>query len=132
MYGFSTPLTHKNEKYGFIDEHETRIAAGITFVLGFYTLIHVLLLREYSVPLGVVSVLWIDFVLKVVFGPQYSIFGGMARFFIRKRKPEWVGAMQKRFAWSMGLIFSTLVLVCLWIQSKLPTGPVAIKPENLS
>ena len=59
----------------------------------------------------VVAAFWVDFVLKVFFGPGWSYIGWIGARIVRKQKPEYVGAIQKRFAWSIGLGLSSIVLV---------------------
>ncbi|HBA44618.1 TPA: hypothetical protein DEG21_03210 [Patescibacteria group bacterium] len=39
------------------------------------------------------------------------------RLFLDKENALWVGAVQKRFAWGIGLFISTFVLYCLIILS---------------
>jgi hypothetical protein len=44
MYGtFVKGLSKKNDKYGFVNENEVRIATGVTFVFGLFSLFLVLL-----------------------------------------------------------------------------------------
>jgi hypothetical protein len=94
-------LSHKNDKYGFVNEHEIRIATGIMLALGLFSLFFVLFKANFLIPLVMVGAMWLDFVLKVFVSPKFSLFGAMVAPFIRKREPLWMGAVQKRFAWSL-------------------------------
>lgn len=114
MYWIPLPnISKKWDKYGFVNETEIRIATGITLVLGLFSLFLVLFKAEYSIPLVLVSLMVADFILKVFISPQLSIFGIIVRPFLRKWKEIWVGAVQKRFAWSIGIVLSALVLYCI-------------------
>jgi uncharacterized membrane protein len=62
--------------------------------------------------------LWFDFLIKVTIGPKYSPILALVRCFIKK-DPVWVGAVQKRFAWGIGLFISTFVAFCLIVLSKI-------------
>lgn len=116
MYWFAHPsLSNKTDKYGFINEHEVRIATGITFVMSLISLCLVLLRAEYTIPLVLVSIVTFDFIIKVILWPQYSIFGSFVRLFLNKKKALWVGTVQKRFAWSLGIFLSIFVIYCLLI-----------------
>jgi len=85
MYGTSLPhLSTKNDKYGFVDEREIRIATGITLVLGLLSLFLVLFKAEFDIPLILVSLIAADFVLKVFISPRLSIFGSIVRVFLKK------------------------------------------------
>lgn len=72
---------------------------------------------EYTIPLIIISFIWLDFVLKVFLDPKHSIFGSIVRPFLKGKTPLYVGAIQKRFAWEIGFVISTLVLLCLIVQS---------------
>jgi hypothetical protein len=54
----------------------------------------------------------------VFVSPEYSIFGRFVRLFLKK-EPYWIGSVQKRFAWSIGLVISTIAVLCLIFQSGL-------------
>jgi hypothetical protein len=114
MYWTHVPhLSQKGDKYGFADEREIRIATGITLVLGLISLALVLLKANYSIPLILVGLMVADFVLKVVIGPRWSIFGSFVRLFLKKWGEVWVGAVQKRFAWGIGIFLSSFALYCI-------------------
>lgn len=114
MYWTHVPhLSEKGDKYWFVNETEIRIATGITLVLGLLSLCLVLLKAEYSIPLVLVSLMVADFILKVFISPRWSIFGSFVRLFLSKWEEIWVGAVQKRFAWSIGILLSALVLYCI-------------------
>jgi hypothetical protein len=77
-------LSGKNDKYGFVDEREIRIATGITLMLGLFSLFLVVFKAEFSVPLFLVSLMVADFALKVFISPRWSIFGSFVRIFLKK------------------------------------------------
>lgn len=114
MYWTYVPhLSHKNDKYGFVDEREIRIATGITLVLGLFSFFLVLFKAEYNIPLILVSVIVLDFAIKVFLSPKLSIFGSFVRIFLKKGEEVWVGAVQKRFAWSIGIFLTAFVIYCI-------------------
>ena len=116
MYWFTHPtLSNKTDTYGFVNEHEVRISAGITLVMSLISLCLVLLRAEYDIPLVFTSIIIADFLLKVIIGPRFAIFGNIVRLFLDKKKTLRVGTVQKRFAWTIGLILSSFVLYCLLI-----------------
>jgi len=119
MYWTSLPdISKKWDKYGFVNETEIRIATGITLVLWLLSLCLVLLKAEYDIPLIFVSLMVTDFILKVFISPKLSIFGMFVRLFLKKWTEVWVGAVQKRFAWSIGIILSVLVLYCILLLGR--------------
>ena len=114
MYWTFVPeISKKWDKYGFINETEIRISAGITMVLWLFSLFLVFFKGEYNIPLIFVSLMVFDFFIKVFISPRFGIFGMLVRIFLKKWNEVWVGAVQKRFAWSLGLFLSSFVLYCI-------------------
>ncbi|MBP9779162.1 hypothetical protein KBD33_00895, partial [Candidatus Gracilibacteria bacterium] len=73
MYGTFVPkISQKDDEYGFVNEHEIRIATGVTLVLGLFSLFLVLFRAEYTIPLYLVSLIFLDFCIKVFISPKYS------------------------------------------------------------
>lgn len=68
MYGsFVKGLSEKDDKYGFVDEREIRLAAGVSLLIALFALFAVLLKSDYDKALIVIAFLWTDFVIKVFF-----------------------------------------------------------------
>lgn len=84
-----------------LNEREARAAAGILGTLGVMVIFigigfnHIIVARVY------IAFLWVDFFMRVV-NLNYSPSLLLGRFFVRNQTPEYVGAAQKRFAWSLG------------------------------
>lgn len=97
--------------YGVVNERAVRAAAGIMFLLGVIAFFVIRTTGNYLPLMIIVPLFWLDFFLKTVFKPDYSIFGAIGEWATRKQKPEWVGAAQKRFAWSIGLTLSSVMLI---------------------
>lgn len=118
MYGnFIKNISRSTDSYGFVDENEIRIATWITLVLGLTTFFLVLLKAEYTIAFYIIIPIWLDFILKVFISPRWSIFWSFVRLFLDTKNAVWVGAVQKRFAWGIGLFISTFVLYCLVLLS---------------
>lgn len=97
--------------YPVVNEREIRGAAGIMFLLGIIVFCYTLITKDFTYVYIIVPIFWMDFFLKTIFHPNLSIFGFISKIFIKKQSPEYVGAIQKRFAWSIGLILATIMLV---------------------
>ncbi len=88
-----------------INEREARATAGILGMLGILVLFiaigfgHVIVARVY------LTFLWFDFLAKVI-SPKYSPSLLLGKFVVRNQKPEYVGGLQKRFAWTLGWLIS--------------------------
>lgn len=92
-----------------INEREARAAAGILFMLGLCVIFvgigynHIIVARVY------LAFLWVDFTARVI-NPKYAPSMLLGKFVVRNQAPEYVGGLQKRFAWSLGWLISLPML----------------------
>ena len=88
-----------------INEREARAAAGILFMLGMIVIFvgigynHIIVARVY------LAFLFIDFTARMI-SPKYSPSLLLGKFVTKNQKPEYVGGLQKRFAWTLGWFIS--------------------------
>ena len=144
MYWTPLPdISKPHDKYGFVDEREIRIATGIMMILWLFSFFLVVFKAEFQIPLILVSIMVIDFLARIFISPKLSLFGSFVRLFLKKKDAIWVGSVQKRFAWSIGLILSSFTLYCillLWeyiapspgLQMVAVTGILAWIEQNLA
>ncbi len=104
--------SRKTSKYGFVNEVEVRIGAGLMFTVWLFTFLSVYYAGHYDFALIVVAIFWLDFLLKVI-NPAYSPVGKIANIINLTKEPIRVWAIQKRFARSIGLAMSSIVLMML-------------------
>lgn len=100
--------------YPVINERAVRAGAGITFALALFSFFHAFYLQDFSYLKVFVVVLFVDFFSKVILGTRFSPFSRLAEWIVRAQKPEYVGSVQKRFAWSLGLAMSTIMILFLF------------------
>lgn len=118
MYGTTLPhISEPGDRYGFVNEYEVRAAAGVMLGAAVWSFVSILFFAAYAVPLVLMSLMWVDFVLRVFVGPGASLSMRVVQPFVKRT--YWVGAFQKRFAWGMGLVLSSITLVCVLITSGL-------------
>lgn len=85
-----------------LNEREARAGAGILFVGAFIGLTNGVMLSTAIFSEYFITIFTFDFIIRVI-NPRYSPSLLLGRFFIKDQIPEYVGAEQKRFAWSIGL-----------------------------
>jgi Domain of unknown function (DUF4395) len=121
------------------NENEVRAAAGLTMVAGAVAFSYAYFEKQY-IPLQVMASLFlVEFLIRVTVGLRHSPFGVVARAMTSHRRPDWVAARPKRFAWWLGLAMAfamtvitnsgirgylprTMCLICLtlmWMESAL-------------
>ncbi len=98
-----------------LNEREARAAAGILFALGILSLLNAVMLSHGVVTRYFISFFTLDFLIRVI-NPSYSPSLLMGRFFVQNQIPEYVGASQKRFAWSIGLLLALPMFYLLVIH----------------
>ena len=88
-----------------INEREARAAAGILFMLGMIVIFvgigynHIIVARVY------LAFMFVDFTARM-FSPRYAPSLLLGKIVVQNQKPEYVGGLQKRFAWTLGWLIS--------------------------
>ena len=98
---------------GMLNEREARAAAGIMFVGAFIGLVNGVMLHTAVFSQYFVTFFAIDFTIRII-QPRYSPSLMLGRFFVQNQKPEYVGAIQKRFAWAFGFILFDLYVIIVF------------------
>jgi hypothetical protein len=105
-YGRVIPgLTHNGTpvRAGVFDEVEVRVAAGLTMALGGTAFAYANWGKVFGPIKAVTAFFLVDFLIRVTVGLPYSPTGVVARLLTWRRRPQWVSAKPKRFAWTLGL-----------------------------
>jgi len=96
-----------------INEREARAAAGILFLFGMISFMNAFLLHEFGYTKIFVTFFMIDFFVRIFINPRFSPSLIVGRFFVKNQTPEYVGAPQKRWAWSIGFILALVMFFVL-------------------
>lgn len=98
---------HSDEHgYKVLDERVMRGSAGIMFLLGIIMYINGFVIKRYEVLPYMAGFLVVNFLIGLLINPKYSPTVFISRLFVRKQSPLPIGAIQKKFAWSVGLALS--------------------------
>lgn len=97
-----------------LNEREARAGAGILLLLAVVAAVNAGLLGNFLPMRLVVTLFFLDFSLRVLVNPRYAPSLVLARLIVGNQQPEFTGAPQKRFAWSLGLGLASLVMVMVW------------------
>ncbi len=99
----------EEKKYKVLDERRMRASAGIMFLLGLIASINGFILQKYIVIPYFAGFLVINFLIGIFINPKFSPTLLIAYVFVRKQTPLPIGAVQKKFAWSLGLVLSIVI-----------------------
>ena len=96
-----------------LNEREIRAAAGILFLVMLISLMLILLKQDFLLVKYVISTFFIDFIIRVLINPTFSPTLILGRMIVSRQVPEYVGAPQKKFAWTIGLVLSGVMFLLL-------------------
>jgi len=91
-----------------VNEREARAAAGILLFFGLLSFMNSFMLSNFILTQYFVSFFMVDFFIRII-NPNYSPSLLIGRFFVQNQTPEYVGAVQKRFAWFIGFALSVIM-----------------------
>jgi hypothetical protein len=105
-----------------LNERELRAGAGILFAFAMIALMNVILLGNFYVIKLFIIIFILDFIIRIFINPKFAPSLIVGRMAVSKQKPEYVGAPQKRFAWSLGLILALF----MFFVTVLGTAPLVL------
>ena len=92
-----------------LNEREARAGAGLLFVFAILSFLYAYRTMDFRYTSIFITFFMVDFFIRVLVNPKYAPSLIVGRFFVARQKPEYVGAAQKRFAWSIGLALSVIM-----------------------
>jgi hypothetical protein len=111
-----------------LNEREIRAAAGILFLVIFTSLMLIMYDNDFLLAKYAVTLFLTDFIVRVFISPRFSPTLIIGRLIVRNQTPEYVGAKQKKFAWTIGIILSgTMFIFMVLVNSYSPiTGIICL------
>jgi hypothetical protein len=97
--------------YKALNERVVRGAAGIMFLVGIIAFIYGFIVQKYEVLPWLSGFMALNFFIGVFINPKFAPVTFVSWFMVRKQSPLHIGAVQKRFAWSLGLTLTSTIFV---------------------
>jgi hypothetical protein len=97
--------------YKVLNEREVRASSGIMFLFALVAFFNGLILKNYSIIPYISGFLLLSFLIAVFINPNYSPTMLIGSVFVWKQAPLYIGAVQKRFAWSLGIALSSAIFI---------------------
>ncbi len=94
-----------------LNEREIRAAAGILFVLMFVAILKVIFTANFILLKYAIVIFLTDMIIRVFINPKYSPTLILGRWIVNNQTPEYVGAVQKKFAWKIGIALGIIMLI---------------------
>jgi hypothetical protein len=96
-----------------LNEREIRASAGILFLFLFTAWMLILFKDNFLLVKYAITIFFADFIIRVLIDPKLSPSLIVGRWIVRKQKPEYVGAIQKKYAWTIGLVLSSIMFLLI-------------------
>lgn len=100
-----------------LNEREIRASAGILFLATYTSLMFILFDGNFIPIKYVITIFLADLLIRVLINPRFAPSLIIGRLMVRKQAPEYVGAPQKRFAWSIGIILSATMFYFFLVEN---------------
>lgn len=100
-----------------LNEREIRAGAGLLFVLMFISILSAIMQGSFILLKYSIMIFLADMLIRVLVSPRYSPVLILGRFIVRNQVPEYVGAVQKKFAWVIGIALGTTMFVLINIMN---------------
>jgi Domain of unknown function (DUF4395) len=111
-----------------LNEREIRASAGILFLATYTSLMFILFDGNFVLVKYVITIFLSDLLIRVLINPKFSPLLIISRLIVRNQVPEYVGAQQKKFAWSIGIVLSaTMFYFFIFVNAYSPiTGIICL------
>lgn len=101
----------EGKSFKVLNERVVRGSSGIMLLIGFIAFIYGFIVQEYIVLPYLSGFLAFSFLVAVFINPKFSPTVFISWVFVRKQSSLPIGAIQKKFAWSLGLILTTSIFI---------------------
>lgn len=94
-----------------LNEREIRAAAGILFLFTLVSFLIIILKGDFTMFKYVITGFLVDFLIRVFINPKFSPTLILGRLMVRNQTPEYVGAVQKKFSWYIGVVLAVTMFI---------------------
>ena len=101
----------EGKSFKVLDERRMRASAGVMLFLGIIASINAFMLYNYIVVTYISGFLMLNFMVGIFINPKFSPTVFIGYLVTYKQSPLPIGAIQKKFAWSLGLTLSATIFV---------------------
>ncbi|MGQ1783744.1 MULTISPECIES: DUF4395 domain-containing protein [unclassified Saccharicrinis] len=109
IFNFGEYVEDKNFKV--LNERVVRGNSGLMLLLGFIAFVNAFVIKNYIVLPYISGFLLFNFLVAVLVNPKFAPTVFLSWLFVRKQSPLHIGAIQKRFAWSLGSALSGAIFI---------------------
>lgn len=100
-----------------LNEREIRASAGILYFFMFLAWMLVIFTENFFMIKFVNTIFLTDFIIRLMISPKFSPSLIIGRLIVGNQTSEYVGAAQKKFAWTIGLALSAIIFLLLVVMN---------------
>ena len=101
----------EGRSFKVLNERVVRGASGIMLLVGIIAFIYGFIVQQYEVLPWLSGFMALNFFIGVFINPKFAPVTFLSWIIVRKQSPLHIGAVQKRFAWSLGLMLTTTIFI---------------------
>jgi hypothetical protein len=101
----------EGKKFRVVDERVMRLNALFILILAGTAFYNGFELNNFAVLPFIVGAIWLNFIVGLFINSNYSPTVALANLILGDEIKKPIGAIQKQFAWGLGLALSTVILV---------------------
>ena len=105
-----------------LNERAVRAGAGILFFFAIVTFMNAFLMGNFLPTRVFIVAFLVDFTVRIFINPRFAPSLIVGQWAVRKQRPDYVGAPQKRFAWAIGFALA-LAMFYLMVWNNV-IGPI--------
>ncbi len=109
------------KSFRVLDEIQLRINAGILFTFALFAMYNGIRLRNFEIIPYITGAMALNFTIGLFINPNYAPSMLLAKIFAFKRTPKYIGAIQKQFAWGLGLVLTSVIFTLSTFLTSDPT-----------
>ncbi len=106
-FGYTIP----GKSYKVLNERTMRASAGFMLLFAIIAFINGFIMRNFIVIPYISGFLLLNFIIGIFINPKYSPTVFVGSVFVKKQTVLPIGAIQKKFAWSLGLCLAFVVFI---------------------
>ena len=91
-------INGEDAPYPVLNERSVRAGAGILLVFAIVSFFFAALAKQYTLLAIVVVTFAVEMAIRIFINPKYAPISALGSWIVRKQKPDYVGAIQKKFA----------------------------------
>lgn len=98
-------------EYKVLNERMMRASGGIMLLMGIIGFINGFILKNYIAITYLSGFILVNFFIGIFVNPKFSPTVFIGKYIVSNQTPIYIGAIQKKFAWSLGFVLTVVIFI---------------------